>query len=273
MSDPTPTIVDLNFDEIYTIRKYQVAKRFETGDLEVEFNSKFLDDHPELYVFFVYKIHGIVNYVPILDKKLVLGPSITNYPGDIDCQLIVKTSPIVDGTTGFLRNSEIFKLNIGGTIYDESINDQELDPTIQLVYEELLALINEVESKLANGDFSPKIGENNHWYINDVDTGVSATGPSGKAPRLSSSTNNWEVYDDASDEWIDTGVSGIAYSTVLQYDSYLQFPALGKPGYLYIDESSGLTYYFNTKLLKYKTLSAIPEVLILDGGQPSTEYE
>jgi len=58
------------------------------------------------------------------------------------------------------------------------------------------------------------IGENGNWFIDGVDTGKTAKGQGepGKSPRINEA-GNWEVWDAATEAWVDTEVSAAGAST------------------------------------------------------------
>lgn len=84
---------------------------------------------------------------------------------------------------------------------------------------------------------TPYIGENGHWYIGGVDTGVSAGGTS-----------------------------------ILEYHSRSQFPAIGKEGYLYISKGANLMYRWDTRELDYFVVgSDWNDINVIHGGNAFTK--
>ena len=66
------------------------------------------------------------------------------------------------------------------------------------------------------------IGENGNWFIDGVDTGKSAKGQDGKAPQINAA-GNWEVWDAATQSWVDTKQSAVGAQTyVIEYSAYYE---------------------------------------------------
>ena len=185
------TNISLNFDNTYQIKRYNIARRYDTGNIVLKFNSKSgILDTPGLHVFLAYRYQNDskAKYLPIINNSVELSYEFTKRLGEYVCNLIVKSSPVADGTTGFLRSSEIFKLSTGNVVYRmNDLESQDVDPSIKWLYDEILTTIEDLNKKLANGDFSPKISENDTWIINEQDTGKLAIG---KSPTIGSN-GNW----------------------------------------------------------------------------------
>lgn len=79
---------------------------------------------------------------------------------------------------------------------------------------------------------TPYIGENGHWYIGGVDSGVSAGG-----------------------------------TTILEFHSRSQFPATGKTGYLYISTGANMMYRWDARTMDYYVVgSNYQDIDVIHGG-------
>lgn len=261
------TNISLNFDNTYQIKRYNIARRYDTGNIVLNFKSKSgILDTPGLHVFLAYRYQNDskAKYLPIINNSVELSYEFTKRLGEYVCNLIVKSSPVADGTTGFLRSSEIFKLSTGNVVYRmNDLESQDVDPSIKWLYDEILTTIEDLNKKLANGDFSPKISENDTWIINEQDTGKLAIG---KSPKIGSN-GNWFTFDEDAMEYVDTGVAARGESeSVVQKNSYLDFPNVGQSeGKIYIDKSTNTVYRWDDVDKKYYVVS-ISRIDIINGG-------
>ena len=100
--------------------------------------------------------------------------------------------------------------------------------------------------------YTPTIGENGNWYINEYDTGISAKGKDGFSPYINPETGNW--VDANGDTGIPaTGTDGgsIPAKEILFYNSINLFPETGVTNLLYVDKEKNSIYGWNDELKKY----------------------
>ena len=138
--------IDLACSETFTIGQQYDHKAFGIvfsnlkyeGDLYIKIKSKDYD-----------------NFIPLQDGTFIVGLPLTLNYGLIDAQLYSKK----ENTDEYVELSKVFHMRIKQSLDGLSPElPYPVDPNIELLYDDILALKKEIEQKLENGEFNGKDG-------------------------------------------------------------------------------------------------------------------
>ena len=198
-----------------------LGNKFENQDEQIHFNLPPEFDSYNKYIIAVYRQDGgdITKVLPVNDNIFIITSTLTHKSGrwylylmcrqhelnldDSEVDISAQNGEhvfISDGFIGMVATNYIDK---------NLVDNTPLDANLKVVYDDLLTVKQEVETKLANGDFdghSPivTIGENENWYIDDVDSGKPSRGRQGETGKSAYEVAIEQGFEGTEQEWLDS---------------------------------------------------------------------
>lgn len=154
--------IQIGLDGVPSLRKVTIGNKYENQDEIISFTLPSEFDNFDKYVISVIKINGqkYTSILPVLNNQLIVSTQLTQYAGKWSMYLMARektsldlnTTPvdisakdnerifISDGFIGVVSDSEIEKENIGALT---------LDANLQIIYDDLAKLRDEIVERMA----------------------------------------------------------------------------------------------------------------------------
>lgn len=181
----------------------EVANKGDNNVTMISFNfaPELLDANNGYRFFYILLNHPDKSNImvrPLYNCSYLLGNEITSLPGKWTAVVIVTTVKEIDCNCPYANAifvSDEFTLEVKDNFINKK-DTEEIDPTLDLLYNDLLILQNNLIRAVQDGDFKGEKG----------DTGEKGKdGAHGKSPYIGQG-NYWIAYDDAADAYYNTNV-------------------------------------------------------------------
>lgn len=138
--------ISLKHDRSYiTTRK--VANQFDNEVTIIRFLNEDLFKEGYRYNLKIAYQRKTIKDVPLRGNQFIITDDLTSHPGIYTCQLVVRD---LDGR---VRVTNPFNLEIDEATFTGEIQELPIDPNLDFLYDKMLNAVEDIERKLANGEF------------------------------------------------------------------------------------------------------------------------